>query len=70
MKASFHVDAYAVHLGMVSERLIQQCTYWYSMWSHRRNQILKGYVQVDLAPIEDAAAQAALVNLGNQGVQP
>ena len=70
MKASFHVDAYAVHLGMVSERLIQQCTYWYSMWSHRRNQIWKGYVQVDLAPIEDTAAQAALANLGNPGVQP
>ena len=70
MKANYHVDAYAVHLGMVSERLIEQGTYWYSMWSHRRNQIWKGYVQVDLAPIEDAAAQAALVNLGKQGVQP
>ena len=70
MKANYRVDAYTVHLGMVSERLIEQGTYWYSMWSHRRNQIWKGYVQVDLAPIEDAAAQAALVNLGNQGVQP
>lgn len=70
MKANFYVDAYAVHLGMVSERLVKQGAYWYSMWSHRRNQIWKGYVQVDLAPIEDAAAQAALTNLGNQGVQP
>ena len=70
MKANYHVDAYAVHLGMVSERLIEQGTYWYSMWSHRRNQIWKGYVQVDLAPVEDAAARAALENLGKQGVQP
>ena len=70
MKANYHVDAYAVHLGMASERLVEHGTYWYSMWSHRRNQIWKGYVQVDLAPIEDVAAQAALTNLGNQGVQP
>jgi len=70
LKANYHVDAYTVHLGMVSERLVERGTYWYSMWSHRRNQIWKGYVQVDLAPTEDATAQAALVNLGNQGVQP
>lgn len=70
LKANYHVDAYTVHLGMVSERLVKQGTYWYSMWSHRRNPIWKGYVQVDLAPIEDVAAQAALTNLGNQGVQP
>ncbi len=70
MKANYHVDAYTVHLGMVSERLVKQGTYWYSMWSHRRNQIWKGYVQVDLAPVEDAAALAALANLGNLGAQP
>lgn len=70
LKANYHVDAYTVHLGMVSERLVKQGTYWYSMWSHRRNPVWKGYVQVELAPIEDVAAQAALTNLGNQGVQP
>ena len=69
LKTNYHVDAYTVHLGMVSERLVKHGTYWYSMWSHRRNQIWKGYVQIDLAPVEDAAAQAALANLGNQGVQ-
>ena len=70
LKANYHVDAYIVHLGMVSERLVERGTYWYSMWSHRRNQIWKGYVQVDLAPVEDVAALAALANLGNLGVQP
>lgn len=70
MKENYRVDAYPVHLGMVSERLIERGTYWYSMWSHRRNQIWKGYVQVDLAPVEDAAARAALENLGKQGAQP
>jgi hypothetical protein len=70
LKANYHVDAYAVHLGMVSKRLVERGTYWYSMWSHRRNQIWKGYVQVNLAPIEDADALVALANLGNQGVQP
>lgn len=69
MKAKYSVDAYVVHLGMASERLVKQGTYWYSMWSHRRNRIWKGYVQVDLAPTEDTDARAALVNVGNQGVQ-
>ena len=70
LKANYQVDAYIVHLGMVSERLVERGTYWYSMWSHRRNTIWKGYVQVDLAPFEDTAALAALANLGNLGMQP
>jgi len=70
LKRNHHVDAYLVHLEMVSERLVRQGTYWYSMWSHRRNTIWKGYVQVDLAPVEDADALAALKRLSNAGVQP
>lgn len=70
LKANFHVDAYLVHLGMAPERLVAQSTYWYSLWSHRRNQVWKGYVQIDLAPTEDAAAWAALGGPGNPGAQP
>lgn len=68
-KVSYHVDSYLVHLGMTAERLIAQGTYWYSMWSHRRNQTWKGYVQIDLTQTEDTSAKAALDRLSNQGVQ-
>lgn len=70
LKANFHVDAYLAHLGMIPERLVERSTYWYSLWSHRRNQLWKGYVQINLAPTEDAAARAAMAGLGNPGAQP
>jgi len=70
LKATYHVDAYLVNLTTAPERLVEHSTYWYSLWSHRRNQLWKGYVQVDLAPTEDAAASVALADLGKSGAQP
>lgn len=42
--------------GGYAERLTRHSAYWYSVWSHRRNQLWKGFVQVDLAPGEDTFA--------------
>lgn len=63
VKTSYRVDAYLADLGMNPERLARQSAYWYSVWSHRRNQLWKGFVQVDLAPTEDGVAAATLVSL-------
>jgi len=70
LKSDYKVDAYLVNLAAVPERLMERSTYWYSLMSHRRNQLWKGYVQIDLAPAEDTTAAAALVTIGNQGAQP
>lgn len=70
VKATHRVDGYLVYLGMDPERLIRHSVYWYSVWSHRRNQIWKGFVQVDLAPSEDAAAAATLASLSSTGGHP
>ena len=74
VKSSFKVDAYVVHLGMAAERLARSSTYWYSMWSHRRNDQWKGFLQVDLAPVYDADAaqtlQAQAAAAASQGGQP
>lgn len=67
VKSSHHVDAYLADLGMDPERLTQQTAYWYSMWSHRRSQLWKGFVEVDLAPAEDTAATATLATLSIGG---
>ena len=67
VKTTFRVDGYLVHLGMDTERLTRQSVYWYSVWSHRRNQLWKGFVQVDLAPVEDAVATATLASLTTAG---
>jgi hypothetical protein len=36
--------------------------YWYSMWSHRRDGMWKGFVQIDLSPSEDTPALAILAS--------
>lgn len=70
VKAAYRVDGYLVHLGMDPERLTRQSAYWYSVWSHRRNQLWKGFVQVDLASAEDTAATATLASLTSAGGRP
>ena len=39
---------------------VQSIAYWYSMWSHRRDGLWKGFVQVDLDSAQDADARAVL----------
>lgn len=70
VKSTYRVDGYAVHLGMEPERLTQWSAYWYSVWSHRRNQLWKGFVQVDLKPTEDTAAVATLASISGSGGSP
>lgn len=61
VKQTYFVDAYPQVLGgSLSAHSIKRVSYWYSMWSHRRNGTWKGFVQVDLNPAEDKAAASAL----------
>ena len=34
--------------------------HWYSVWSHRRSQLWKGYLEIDLAPDKDHEAHAGI----------
>lgn len=57
-KLQFHVDSYFVELNeLPPEALIAQSAYWYSMWSHRRNQAWKGFLQIDLNHSDDVQAK-------------
>jgi hypothetical protein len=69
LKSKFKVDAYIQDLGAAPVSLVNRSLYWYSMWSHRRDQVWKGYVQINLAPFEDAAAHEQLKNLEKHGGQ-
>ena len=66
-KTEVNIDGYLVCLDTRADRLVKESTYWYSMWSHRRNQTWKGYVQVDLAPSGDVDAKAILDAEGDAG---
>lgn len=60
-KENYRVDAYPFDLGIpLDEGRIRNAAYWYSMWSHRRDGMWKGFVQVDLDPAIDAASQPLL----------
>ena len=61
IKQRYHVDAYFVSLQTAPELLISQSNYWYGMWSHQRQTLMwKGFLQIDLAPGEDANAAQIL----------
>ena len=63
-KRQFHVDSFFVEIDKLPpETVVSQSAYWYSMWSHRRNQAWKGYLQVDLAPDQDQQAREWLQQL-------
>jgi hypothetical protein len=68
IKENFNVDGYPVTLGThMTPYHIKNISYWYSMWSHRRDGLWKGFIQVDLSPTEDVAARAALALIQQQG---
>jgi hypothetical protein len=61
VKETYAIDAYVCILGKpLDEKSVKQVSYWYSMWSHRRNGLWKGFIQVDLDPAQDTPARASL----------
>ncbi|MBN1981105.1 MAG: hypothetical protein JW795_06215 [Chitinivibrionales bacterium] len=64
IKHRYRVDNYFVCLSSaMSEELIERSTYWYSLWSHRRNFQWKGYLRIDLSNRLDEAARIFLKNI-------
>lgn len=58
-KATYFVDHYAVDIGQpMDAEAVALVTYWYSMWSHtRQDHQWKGFLQVDLKDDDESAAQ-------------
>lgn len=70
-KNDFRVDAYYVQLNAdLVEQIVDQATYWYSLWSHRRSGQWKGYIQMDLSPSENQEAKVNLDEMRKQGGDP
>ena len=60
-KQKFKVDGYPCILNQkMSESSVRQTAYWYSMWSHRRDGLWKGFAQVDLNPAADGPSRTLL----------
>lgn len=67
MKRSYHVDGYMVDLATKPELLVRHAAYWYSVWSHRRNRVWKGYIELELGTVEETNAVATLASLSDEG---
>jgi hypothetical protein len=68
VKEDYHVDAYLINLDdNTPEFLVSSSAYWYSVWSHRRNLLWKGYLQIDLSQTHDASAIDNLKCMTNGG---
>lgn len=67
VRATYQVDHYWVDLTAdANADLVRHVSYWYSMWSHRRDGLWKGFLQLELAE-DDAAAIAELAKSGPKG---
>ena len=61
------IDSYFVALSQTdSEIVIELAAYWYSLWSHTRDEKWKGYFQVSLDPDEDEAARTELNRMSGE----
>ena len=61
MKSEHHVDVYGTRLDIpMDANIIKLISYWYSVWSHRRDHLWKGFIEVSLNPDEDQSALSAL----------
>jgi hypothetical protein len=70
-KPTFRVDAYPFDISAVmTEKTIRMTAYWYSMWSHRRDGLWKGFAQVDLSPANDPQGRNRLAQKVAAGFGP
>lgn len=61
LKSTFAIDGYFSVLGQpLDTQQVKKISYWYSMWSHRRTGLWKGFAQIDLDASQDADARAIL----------
>ena len=64
VKNTYKVDAFIVDLSKAPERIVQDCTYWYSMWSHQRDtRQWKGFFEIPLG--DDTTAKQILEGIKN-----
>lgn len=63
-KARFCLDHFGVHLGLGGAALVEHTRYWTGLFSHRRDDVWKGMLRIELhTPGTDTAAAGILAAL-------
>lgn len=69
-KARYGIDAYFIPLNQTpAEKIVDYAAYWHGLWSHTREGLWKGYLQIDLSDADDATARAVLARMAAEGGQ-
>jgi len=64
LKNSFSVDSFCVQIDSPHRyNLIENATYWYSVWSHRRSGQWKGFLEIPLSPEKDESVCNNLLSI-------
>ena len=70
VKDRYGIDAYFVTLNQTTvENIVANTAYWHGLWSHTRDGLWKGYLQIDLNDGDDATARAVLARMAAEGGQ-
>lgn len=69
LKEQFPVDGSMSSLDAKQRQLIKQIIFWYSLWSHRRDQTWKGFLQVELDDKDDAEVLTLIDSLEVQDTE-
>ena len=68
LRETYGIDAYFAVLNPDDlEGVVARAVYWSSLWSRTRGGSWKGYLQVEIAADEDAAAKSELERLAGEG---
>jgi hypothetical protein len=59
-KAKYKIDGYFVGLDNDLQYLVRTITYWNSLWSHTRQDVRKGYLQIALSDDNDVVARTVI----------
>ena len=71
VKARHQTDAYFAPFNpQAPNDIVKQTIYWYSLWSHDRNGLWKGFLEVDLSQAEDLQAKRILDSYIESGGEP
>jgi hypothetical protein len=63
VKAHFKVDAQFISLDNSPAQIVDQTRFWFGLFSHRRNGLWKGLLQIPLAVGSDDADAVQLVTM-------
>jgi hypothetical protein len=60
IKHRYRVDAYSFAFVPDLAIMVEQAAYWYGVWAHRRDDLWKGFLSIELNPLADREAAGFL----------